>query len=76
MFAAPFSVDKNTLLANFQMECIELQWDIQLKNLVMSLLDFRKTSLNREKYPSFHSHALFVLWLLAVCTPVSNCCKE
>ena len=37
MFATPFSVDTKTLPANFQMECIELQSDIQLKNLIMFL---------------------------------------
>ena len=37
IFISPFSVDINTLTANFQMECIELQSDIQLKNMIMSL---------------------------------------
>ena len=31
IFATPFSVDINMLPANFQMECIELRSDIQLK---------------------------------------------
>ena len=31
IFVTPFSVDINMLPANFQMECIELQSDIQLK---------------------------------------------
>ena len=42
IFATPFSVDINILPANFQMECIELQSDIQLKEKCdrVSLLDF------------------------------------
>ena len=35
--ATPFSGDRNILLADFQMECIELQSDIQLKNLIVSV---------------------------------------
>ena len=37
VFVTPFSVYINTLPMNFQMECIELQSDIQLKNLTVSL---------------------------------------
>ena len=37
IFLTQFSVDVNTLPGNFQVECIEFQSDIQLKNLVMSL---------------------------------------
>jgi len=33
----PFSVNITTLPANIQMECIELQSDIQVKNWIMSL---------------------------------------
>jgi len=36
-FATPFSVNRNTLPANFQTDCIELQKDIQLKYLIMPL---------------------------------------
>jgi len=36
-FARPLSVNINAWTANSQMECIELQSDIQLKNLIMSL---------------------------------------
>ena len=52
-FARPLSVDINTLPANFQMECIELQ------SVVISLPDLYKTSLGRwvlEKY------VLLMLW--------------
>jgi len=42
------------------MECIELQSDIQLKNMIMSLPQFHKVSPTKEKYPLLHSHALFM----------------
>jgi len=47
------------------MEYIELQSDIQLKEKFghVSLLDFYKIYLNREKYPLLHSHALLMSWL-------------
>jgi len=37
MFAKSFSADINTLPTDFQMECLELQSDIQLKSLITSL---------------------------------------
>ena len=37
MFVRLFSVDISTWPANFQMECMELQSDTQLKNLMMPL---------------------------------------
>jgi len=39
--------------ANFQMECMELQLDIQLKEKFddVSLLEFYKPRCGREKYP-------------------------
>lgn len=36
-FQAPLPVDTNTLRADFQVECIELQSGIQLKNPIMSV---------------------------------------
>ena len=50
------------LPANFQMECVELQSDIQLKEKCdrISLLDFYRSCLPRDKYPLLHSHALFM----------------
>ncbi|XP_041442018.1 general transcription factor II-I repeat domain-containing protein 2-like [Xenopus laevis] len=62
IFATPFSVDINMLPANFQMECIELQSDFQLKEKFdhVSLLDFYRSYLPRDKYPSLHNHALFL----------------
>lgn len=44
---------------NFQMERMEVQSEIQLKNLTVSLY-FCKTSLNREKPFSLHNHALLI----------------
>lgn len=46
------------------MECIELQSDIQLKNLIASLYQ----TVIRKKYPLLHGHALFMPLLLAVPT--------
>jgi len=57
MSVTPFSVDINTSPANCQMECIDLQSDIQHNNL--NLPDFDNTSLPTEKYPSLHNHTLF-----------------
>lgn len=37
MFAAPFSVDINTRAADFQTERMELQSDVQLNDLIVSL---------------------------------------
>lgn len=37
MFRTAFSADINALLAKFKMVCVELQSDIKLKNLTMSL---------------------------------------
>lgn len=51
----------NTLRANFQMERMELQSDVQLKNLTVFLPDFYKPHLSRDKYPLLHSHASFML---------------
>ena len=65
----------NTLPANFQIECIELQSDIQLREKCdhVSLPDFNKTCLTREKYPPLHNHALFSCrQFLAVCTFVND----
>ena len=58
----PFSVDINMLPASFQMECTELQADIQLKEEFdcVSLLDFYRLYLPRDKYPLLHNHALFI----------------
>ena len=50
------------LPANCQMECIEVQSDIQLKEKFdhVSLLDFYRSYLPRDKYPLLHNHALFM----------------
>jgi len=56
----PFLVDINTLPANFQMECIELQSNIQFeKTDYVSLPDFH-TSFSREKHPLHLSYTLFM----------------
>lgn len=49
IFVTPFPVDISTLPATFQMECKELQSDIQLKNLLMSLYQTFISSLLVEK---------------------------
>ena len=56
MFATPFSVDVNMLPVDFQMERIELQSDIQLKEKLdrVSSLDFHRSCLPRDKYPWLH----------------------
>jgi len=63
MLATQCSVNISTLTEDFQMERTELQSDIQLKNMIMSLLDLYKHSLIREIYPSLHNHTSFMLSL-------------
>jgi len=53
------------------MECMELQSDIQFKNLIMSLYQ----TFIGKKYPSLHNHALFMSSLLAVRTFVNKFCQ-
>lgn len=55
-------VDINTLPDNFQMECTEMQSDIQINEKFdhACSLDFYKTSLTTEKYPSLNNHALLM----------------
>lgn len=62
VFVAPFSVNINILPANFQMKWIQLQSHIQFKIKFdhISLADFYKPSLTREKYPSLHNHSTFM----------------
>ena len=62
IFVTLFSVGMNMLPANFQMECIELWSDIQLKDKFdcVSLLDFYRSCLPGDKYPLPHNHALFM----------------
>ena len=56
-FVTPFSVNINMLSANIQMECIELQSDIQLKEKFdhVSLLDFYRSYFLRDKNPLLHN---------------------
>jgi len=49
-----------TLPANFQMKCTELPSDTQLKNPIMPLWDFHKTSPTTERYPLLHCLASFM----------------
>lgn len=51
IFVTPFSVDMNILAANLQMECKEIQSEIQLKEKFdcVTLLDLHKTYLKRKK---------------------------
>jgi hypothetical protein len=65
IFSTPFLVDITSAETKFQMECIELQSDIQLKEKFnqSSLLDFYKLYLPKEIYPVLHDHALFMFSL-------------
>ena len=58
IFATQFSVDISMSPRNVQVECIELQSDIEVKEkcIQVSLLDFYKLHLSKEKY-SFYEHA-------------------
>lgn len=60
MFVTSFSVDINTLPENFQIQCIKLQSDIQLKKTIMFLYQTLIRPLTRDKYPSLHNQALFM----------------
>ena len=75
----PFYVDINTLPVNFQMECIELQLNIQLKEKFghVSSLDFYKTYLAGERYPSFHNHVMSTLFIrMYVCEQLFSMMKH
>ena len=76
LIATPFSVDVNSLSGNFQMDGIELQSDIPLKEIFghLSLPDFYKTYYNREKYPSLHNHTIFMSSLFGSKHRLKNCC--
>ncbi|CAI6355941.1 unnamed protein product [Macrosiphum euphorbiae] len=79
IFATPFSVDITAVETKFQMECIELQSDIQFKEKFnqSSLLDFYKLYLPKETYPVLHDHALFMFsHFSAVLTFENNCFQE
>ena len=62
IFSTPFYLEINKLPSNPQMKCIELQSDIQLKEKFgnVSLLEFYKDYLPRDKYSNFHNHALLM----------------
>jgi len=70
----PFAVDVKRLPANFQMARMELQSDTQLKNVIISLPDFYKTSFTREIYLSLHNHTLSTP-LLFDSASVNNYCQ-
>ena len=63
IFANPFSVNINTLPANLQMKP-----DAQLKEKCnyISLSDFSKPSLTKQKHPSLHNQPYSCHWFLAV----------
>jgi len=82
-FETPFSVGINSLPVNFPMECIELQSDIQLKNLILTLYQiFRGLLLQEglwkasEASPLLHSHALFMLVLFGSTHICEKYCQE
>ena len=60
--ATPFFVDINILHLDFQIECIEVQSDVELKEKFdhFSLLDFYELYLPKEKYPKLNDDALFM----------------
>ena len=75
MFTTPQTVDLDTLPAHFQMECIELQPDIQLRSLTMSLYQTSISPVLAEKYPLLHSQALFMTLLFGsmhICEQLSR----
>ena len=68
MFVTPFSVNRSTLSADFQVELMELQSDIQLKKLIMSLYWTSISPLLPKKsipcfttMPCSHHHFFFLL---------------
>ena len=62
IFATPFSMDINILPEKLQLECIDLQADLQLKEKFFNLplLTFYKFHLPKEKFPELYKHALFI----------------
>jgi len=62
IFVNPFCLDIGNLPTYLQMECIELQADIEIKAKFCNtpLLDFYQICLPPDKYPCLHNHALFM----------------
>ena len=74
MFVTSFSVDINILPENFQMECIKLQSDIQLKNLIMFLYQtFLRPLLPEKNILRFITIPYSCHHFLAESTLVNNC---
>ena len=63
IFETQFSININMLPANFQMECIKLQTDIQLKEKFdcVSLLDFYGSYLPRDKSLASQSYLIHAI---------------
>ncbi|KAF0747377.1 general transcription factor II-I repeat domain-containing protein 2B-like [Aphis craccivora] len=78
IFLTPFSVDITAVETKFQMNCIELQSDIQLKEKFnqSSLLDFYKLYLPKETDPVLHTMPYSCSRFSAVLTFVNNCFQE
>jgi len=77
IFTTPFSVHINTLSANFQMECIELQLDTHLKYLILSLFQtFISLIWPERNIPPFTVTFYSCHHCLILCTFVNNCFQE
>ena len=78
IFVTLFSVYINILPANFQMECTELQCNIELKEKFdhVPLLDFYRSHLPRDKYPLLTIMPYSCCHYLAAPTFVSNYFQE
>lgn len=76
IFANPFSIITNALLANFQMEKVSDCNSMQLKEKFghVFLPDFCKPYLTREKYPLLMSHTLGHCFL-AIYAFMNNYCQ-
>ena len=74
MFVPPFPVDTKMLPPDFQMEYIELQSDIQLKNLIMSLHQaLIRPLLPQRNVPRFTTRPYSCHHFLALGTLVNSC---
>lgn len=60
MFSTQFSVDANTVPANFQVKCIGLQFNQKKKKLILSLNQAFIRTLTREKHLLLRNHILFM----------------
>ena len=62
LFSSPFTANIDSVTENLQMECIDMQCDSLLKEKFgqVSLLDFYRSYVPKDKYPGIYNHSLLM----------------